>query len=77
MRLLTELSHLDLCCLQKSIIIACGSERVNSHYSSSLNIVFSISFNIFTTATSTMDRILAVVERLHGIMCLGVALRGF
>ena len=25
----TEPSHLDLCCLQKSIIIACGSERVN------------------------------------------------
>ena len=23
-----EPSHLDLCCLQKSIIIACGSERV-------------------------------------------------
>ena len=24
-----EPSHLDLCCLQKPIIIACGSERVN------------------------------------------------
>ena len=24
-----EPSHLDLCCLQKSIIVACGSERVN------------------------------------------------
>ena len=24
-----ELSHLDLCCLQKPIIVACGSERVN------------------------------------------------
>ena len=23
-----EPSHLDLCCLQKSIIMACGSERV-------------------------------------------------
>ena len=23
-----ELSHLDLCCLQKPIIIACGSEKV-------------------------------------------------
>ena len=22
-------SHLDLCCLQKTIIIVCGSERVN------------------------------------------------
>ena len=25
---LNEPSHLALCCLQKSIIIACGSERV-------------------------------------------------
>ena len=25
-----EPSHLDLCCLQKPIIIACGSERVNA-----------------------------------------------
>ena len=25
-----ELSHLDLLCLQKPIIIACGSERVKS-----------------------------------------------
>ena len=25
----TEPSHLDLCCLQKPIIIACGSERLN------------------------------------------------
>ena len=24
-----EPSHLDLCCLQRPIIIACGSERVN------------------------------------------------
>ena len=24
-----EPAHLDLCCLQKPIIIACGSERVN------------------------------------------------
>ena len=24
-----EPSHLDLCCLQKPIIITCGSERVN------------------------------------------------
>ena len=24
-----EPSHLDLCCLQKPIIIACGNERVN------------------------------------------------
>ena len=24
-----ERSHLDLCCLQKRVIIACGSERVN------------------------------------------------
>ena len=30
MRRLIEPSHLDLCCLQKPIIIACGSERVNS-----------------------------------------------
>ena len=29
MRRLIEPSHLDLCCLQKPIIIACGSERVN------------------------------------------------
>ena len=28
MRRLIEPSHLDLCCLQKPIIIACGSERV-------------------------------------------------
>ena len=28
MRRLIEPSHLDLCCLQKTIIIACGSERV-------------------------------------------------
>ena len=28
MRRLTEPSHLDLCCLQKPIIIACGSGRV-------------------------------------------------
>ena len=27
-----EPSHLDLCCLQKPIIIACGSERVNDVY---------------------------------------------
>ena len=26
-----ETSHLDLCCLQKFIIIACGSERVKVH----------------------------------------------
>ena len=26
-----EPSHLDLCCLQKPIIIACASERVNKH----------------------------------------------
>ena len=24
-----EPSHLDLCCLQKPVIVACGSERVN------------------------------------------------
>ena len=30
MRWLIEPSHLDLCCLQKPIIIACGSERVNN-----------------------------------------------
>ena len=29
MRRLNEPSHLDLCYLQKPIIIACGSERVN------------------------------------------------
>ena len=29
MRRLIEPSHLDLCCLQKPIIIAYGSERVN------------------------------------------------
>ena len=29
MRWLIEPSHLDLCCLQKPIIIACASERVN------------------------------------------------
>ena len=28
-----EPSHLDLCCLQKPIIITCGSERVNSYKS--------------------------------------------
>ena len=28
MRRLIEPSHLDLCCLQKPIVIACGSERV-------------------------------------------------
>ena len=28
MRRFIEPSHLDLCCLQKPIIIACGSERV-------------------------------------------------
>ena len=32
MRRLTEPSHLDLCCLQKPIIIACGSEKINVHY---------------------------------------------
>ena len=30
MKRLIEPSHLDLCCLQKPIIIACGSERVKS-----------------------------------------------
>ena len=30
MRRLNEPSHLDLCCLQKPIIIACGNERVNN-----------------------------------------------
>ena len=30
MRRLIEPSHLDLCCLQMPIIIACGSERVNN-----------------------------------------------
>ena len=30
MRRLIEPSHLDLCCLQKVVIIACDSERVNS-----------------------------------------------
>ena len=30
MRRLKEPSYLDLCCLLKPIIIACGSERVNS-----------------------------------------------
>ena len=30
MRQLIEPSHLDLCCLQKPIIIACGSERVKT-----------------------------------------------
>ena len=30
MRRLSEPSHLDLCCLQKPIIIACGSERVKA-----------------------------------------------
>ena len=29
MRRLIEPSHLDLCCLQKPIIITCASERVN------------------------------------------------
>ena len=33
-----EPSHLDLCCLQKPIIIACGSERVNNHTSLILEI---------------------------------------
>ena len=28
MRRLVEPSHLDLCCLQKPIVIACGSESV-------------------------------------------------
>ena len=28
-----EPSHHDLCCLQKPIIITCGSERVNSYKS--------------------------------------------
>ena len=28
MRRLIEPSHMDLCCLQKPIIMACGSERV-------------------------------------------------
>ena len=29
MRRLSEPSHLDLCCLQNPVIIACGSEKVN------------------------------------------------
>ena len=33
MRRLNEPSHLDLCCLQKSVIIACGSERVKADVS--------------------------------------------
>ena len=32
MRRLIELSHLDLCCLQKPIIIACGSERQGDNF---------------------------------------------
>ena len=32
MRRLIEPSHLDLCCLQKPIIIDCGSERVKHHF---------------------------------------------
>ena len=32
-----EPSHLDLCCLQKPIIIACGSERVNAWVAHSSN----------------------------------------
>ena len=36
MRWFIELFHLDLCCLQKSIIIACGSERVNDIVTDSL-----------------------------------------
>ena len=31
-----EPSHLDLCCLQKPVIIACGSERVNPFMPSGL-----------------------------------------
>ena len=30
-----ELSHLDLCCLQKPVIIACGSERVKVRFRAS------------------------------------------
>ena len=37
MRRFIEPSHLDLCCLQKAIIIACGSERVNAKF---LNYLF-------------------------------------
>ena len=41
MRRLTEPSYLDLCCLQKPIIIACGSERVkvlrNNYVSTKMN----------------------------------------
>ena len=37
MRRLTEPSHLDLCCLQKPIIIACGSERVVTLSQTSVN----------------------------------------
>ena len=32
MRRFIEPSHLDLCCLQKLIIIVCGSERVKQEY---------------------------------------------
>ena len=33
MRQLIEPSHLEFCCLQKHIIIACGSERNNEKFS--------------------------------------------
>ena len=32
-----ETAHLDLCCLQKPIIIACGSVRVKEKFSKEIN----------------------------------------
>ena len=37
-----EASHLDLCCLQKPIIIACGSERVKKKKNQCLNTLYSL-----------------------------------
>ena len=54
MRQLVEPSHLDLCCLQEPIIIACGRERVNDINVFLQTIGFDISFNLSPQETICM-----------------------
>ena len=64
----TEPSHLDLCCLQKSIIIACGSKRINYHKDTSATriMVSNVAFVLSLFAPHVF-----VFARLYKAICTG------
>ena len=53
-----EPSHLDLCCLQKPIIIACGSERVNC----AKNHVCSLNHSIHVVTTDLVFELIRKIQ---------------